>query len=50
MNTQPYPHYLKMLKDRREQIAQDRIIKELQIQELDKEISELQEQDSKKGR
>jgi hypothetical protein len=38
-------HYVQLLKDRREQIAQDRIIKQLQVQELDKEIERLQKHD-----
>lgn len=39
------PHYLEVLRDRRQQVYQDMLTKQLQIQELDKEISEIQAED-----
>jgi hypothetical protein len=40
------PHYLEVLKDRREQLAQRKIITQLQIQELDLEIAKIQSEDA----
>lgn len=39
------PHYIEILKDRREQIEQERLAKQLQVQELDKEIARIQAED-----
>lgn len=39
-------HYINLLQHRRKQIAEDRVIKLLQIDELDREIAKLQLEDS----